>query len=68
MGFKTGFLVGVGVGYVVATRLDPSLRDRIETAVAEKFDELRDDPRVKNVIGTVTSVAEDVLDPADTGS
>ena len=53
---------------MLATRLDPSIRDRIETTVAQKFDELRDDPRVKNVVGTVTSMAEDVVESAGASS
>jgi hypothetical protein len=64
MGFKTGFVIGVGVGYVLATRLDPTTRDRIESTVVAKMNELRDDPRVRDVISTATTVAEDALDSA----
>jgi hypothetical protein len=64
MGFKTGLVVGIGIGYVVATRLDPSTRERLESTVAARVSELRDDPRVKDVVGTVASMAEDALDTA----
>jgi hypothetical protein len=65
MGFKTGLVIGIGIGYLVATRLDPSTRERIESTVAAKVNDLRDDPRVKEVLGAVTSMADDAVGAAE---
>jgi hypothetical protein len=62
MGFKTGLVIGIGVGYVVATRLDPATRQRLESTVVNKLHDLRDDPRVREVVGAVAAVADDVVE------
>lgn len=64
MGFKAGIIVGAGLGYVFATRLDPQTRQRIEAEVNRRVAQVRDDPRVKDVIGSVSSTASDVIDRA----
>jgi uncharacterized membrane-anchored protein YhcB (DUF1043 family) len=65
MKFKTGLVAGVAIGYVIATRIDPETRRRIETKVNERVAQLRDDPRVQDVVDSVSSVAGEVIDKID---
>lgn len=64
MGFKVGLIVGAGLGYVFATRIDPQTRQRIEAEVNRRVAQMRDDPRVKDVFDTVKTAASDVIDRA----
>ncbi|MGY6499490.1 MAG: YtxH domain-containing protein [Acidimicrobiales bacterium] len=65
MGFKLGLITGAAIGYVVASRIDPATRDRIQTQVTEKVGQLRDDPRVHDMVDSVKSVTADVIDAVD---
>jgi hypothetical protein len=65
MKFKTGLIAGAAVGYYLATRVDPETRRRFETKVNERVAQLRNDPRVQDVVDSVSSVAGDVIDKID---
>ncbi len=65
MKFKTGIVVGVGVGYWLATKIDPETRRRFETKVNERVNQWRDDPRVQEVVDSVSTVATEVVDKID---
>lgn len=65
MKFKTGVVVGVGVGYWLATKIDPETRRRFETKVNERVAQWRDDPRVQEVVDSVSTVATEVVDKID---
>lgn len=65
MGFKLGLITGAAVGYVIATRIDPATRDRIQTQVTDTVGRLRDDPRVHDVVESVKSVTTDVIDAVE---
>ena len=62
MKFTTGLVAGAAIGYLVATRMDPETRRRIESKVNEQVAHLRDDPRVQEVVDSVSSVAGEVID------
>lgn len=64
MRFKTGLVVGAGLGYLFATKLDPQTRNKIETEVNRRLAQMREDPRVRDVVGSVKNVATEVMDRA----
>lgn len=64
MRFKTGLVVGAGLGYLFATKLDPQTRNKIEAEVNRRLAQMREDPRVRDVVGSVKNVASDVMDRA----
>ncbi|MFP3908107.1 MAG: YtxH domain-containing protein [Acidimicrobiales bacterium] len=65
MKFKSGLIAGVALGYYLATRIDPETRRRFESKVNERVAHLRDDPRVQDVVDSVSSVAGEVIDKID---
>lgn len=64
MGFKAGIAVGAGLGYFFATKIDPQTRNKIEAEVNRRMAQMRDDPRVRDVVGSVKNVASEVMDRA----
>lgn len=62
MKFKTGLVAGTAIGYYLATRVDPETRRKFETKVNERVAQLRSDPRVQEVVDSMSSVAGDVID------
>jgi hypothetical protein len=62
MGFKTGVVTGVVIGYLIATRLDPGQRQRIESVVNKRIAQLREDPRVRDVMDSVSSITNEVVE------
>ena len=64
MRFKAGLVVGAGLGYLFATKLDPQTRNKIEAEVNRRMAQMREDPRVRDVVGSVKSVASEVMDRA----
>ncbi len=64
MGFKAGLVVGAGLGYLFATKIDPQTRNKIEAEVNRRMAQMRDDPRVREVVGSVKNVATEVMDRA----
>lgn len=65
MGFKVGIVAGVALGYVLATKMNQDTRDKIESVVNERIAQLRDDPRVRDVVDSVTSITRDAVDIVD---
>lgn len=47
MGFKTGLIVGLGVGYVLGAKAGRERYDQLK----ETWDELSDNPRLREAIG-----------------
>lgn len=64
MGFKAGLVVGAGLGYLFATKIDPQTRNKIEAEVNRRMAQMREDPRVRDVVGSVKNVASEVMDRA----
>jgi hypothetical protein len=58
MRFKTGVLVGIAAGYILATRANEQQRARIEEMVSK----VRDNPRVQQLTDTVTRDARKIGD------
>lgn len=62
MRFKAGLVVGAGLGYLFATKVDPQTRNKIEAEVNRRMAQMREDPRFRDVVGSVKSVASEVID------
>jgi hypothetical protein len=58
MRFKTGLLVGIAAGYVLATRANEQQRARIDEMVGK----VRDNPRVQQLTDTVSRDARKIGD------
>ena len=65
MGFKAGLISGTVIGYLIATKVDPATRDRIQAQVTDRITQLRDDPRVNDLVDSVKTVATEVVDAVD---